>query len=162
MLIRILADNPGKTFTRNIDSKFVQVVKELLRVGRDPSVKQILMETLDTFSREKSGDDGLIMLNEMWKKEHERMIKLHVSNITSLIVPQLIISGPSWISSTTSTKRSSFRPQSTAAKLLRPKSPFKEATQSSRTVLPHRRSPNFCQIALPSRTIYPSLRTSTK
>merc|ERR1712230_36106 len=34
MLIRILADNPGKTFTRNIDAKFVQVVKELLRMGR--------------------------------------------------------------------------------------------------------------------------------
>jgi hypothetical protein len=87
MLIRILADNPGKTFTRNIDSKFVQVVKELLRVGRDPSVKQILMETLDTFSREKSGDDGLVMLNEMWKKEHERMIKLHVSNSTLCCTP---------------------------------------------------------------------------
>jgi hypothetical protein len=29
MLIRILANNPGKTFTRNIDTKFVQVVKEL-------------------------------------------------------------------------------------------------------------------------------------
>jgi len=78
MLIRILADNPGKTFTRNIDAKFVQAVKELLRVGRDPSVKQILIETLDTFQREKTGDEGLVMINEMWKKEHERMIKIHV------------------------------------------------------------------------------------
>lgn len=78
MLIRILADNPGKTFTRNIDSKFVVAVKELLRVGRDPSVKQILMETLDTFAREKQGDEGLALLNEMWKKEHERMVKIHV------------------------------------------------------------------------------------
>jgi hypothetical protein len=78
MLIRILADNPGKTFTRNIDSKFVVAVKELLRVGRDPSVKQILMETLDTFAREKQSDEGLALLNEMWKKEHERMVKIHV------------------------------------------------------------------------------------
>lgn len=78
MLIRILADNPGKTFTRNIDAKFVQVVKELLRMGRDPSVKQILMETLDTFGREKAGDEGLALLNEMWKKEHEKMVKIHV------------------------------------------------------------------------------------
>jgi hypothetical protein len=79
MLIRILADNPGKTFTRNIDTKFVQVVKDLLRVGRDPSVKQILMETLDTFQREKANDESLAQLNEMWKKEHERMVNIHVS-----------------------------------------------------------------------------------
>lgn len=78
MLIRILADNPGKTFTRNIDAKFVQTVKELLRVGRDPSVKQILMETLDTFGRDKQADETLTLLNEMWKKEHERMVKIHV------------------------------------------------------------------------------------
>lgn len=77
MLIRILADNPGKTFTRNMDTKFVQTVKELLRVGRDPSVKQILMETLDTFARDKAADEGCFQLNEMWKKEHERMVKLH-------------------------------------------------------------------------------------
>jgi hypothetical protein len=80
MLIRILADNPGKTFTRNLDSKFVQTVKELLRVGRDPSVKQILMETLDTFSRDKVNDEGCAQLIEMWKKEHERMVKIHVGS----------------------------------------------------------------------------------
>jgi hypothetical protein len=78
MLIRILADNPGKTFTRNIDSKFVQTIKELLRVGRDPSVQQLLMETLDIFQREKHNDEGLAMVNEMWKKEHERMVKIYV------------------------------------------------------------------------------------
>lgn len=77
MLIRILADNPGKTFTRNLDAKFVQTVKELLRVGRDPSVKQILMETLDTFGNTKADDEGLAQLNEMWKKEHDRMVKIH-------------------------------------------------------------------------------------
>lgn len=78
MLIRILADNPGRTFTRNIDEKFVTTVKDLLRNGRDPSVKQILMETLDTFQRLKADDEGLTLLNEMWKKEHERMVKIHV------------------------------------------------------------------------------------
>lgn len=81
MLIRILADNPGKTFTRNVDVKFVETVKELLRSGRDPSVKQILMETLDTFQREKAEDEGLLKLNEMWKKEHERMVKIHVGTL---------------------------------------------------------------------------------
>jgi hypothetical protein len=78
MLIRILADNPGKTFTRNIDSKFVQTVKEMLKLGRDPSVKQLLVETLDIFQREKADDEGLAMLIEMWKKERERMVKLHM------------------------------------------------------------------------------------
>ncbi|PBP15330.1 hypothetical protein BUE80_DR013935, partial [Diplocarpon rosae] len=75
MLMRILADNPGKTFTRNMDVKFVQTVKELLRLGRDPSVKQILMETLDMFGREKAGDEGLQLLNSMWRKEQEKMAK---------------------------------------------------------------------------------------
>jgi hypothetical protein len=78
MLIRILADNPGRTFTRNIDSKFVQTVKEMLKLGRDPSVKQLLVETLDTFQREKADDEGLAMLIEMWKKERERMVKPHM------------------------------------------------------------------------------------
>lgn len=81
MLIRILSDNPGRTFTRNMDAKFVATIKELLRVGRDPSVKQILMETLDTFQREKANDEGLALLNEMWKKEHERMVKIHVCHM---------------------------------------------------------------------------------
>ncbi len=89
MLVRILADNPGKTFTRNIDAKFVQVVKELLRVGRDPSVKQILMETLDTFKREKAGDEGLALLIEMWNKEHERMVKIHVCAPVAPPIPLL-------------------------------------------------------------------------
>lgn len=86
MLVRILADNPGKTFTRNIDAKFVETVKELLRTGRDPSVKQILMETLDTFARDKASDEGLVKLNEMWKKEHERMLKIHVRIALAAIV----------------------------------------------------------------------------
>ncbi|RKF82656.1 putative gat domain-containing protein [Golovinomyces cichoracearum] len=37
ILIRILADNPGPTFTRNFDLKFVRTIKELLRVGQDPN-----------------------------------------------------------------------------------------------------------------------------
>ncbi|KAF7915169.1 uncharacterized protein EAE98_011254 [Botrytis deweyae] len=76
MLIRILTDNPGMTFTRNMDAKFVQTVKELLRTGRDPSVKQILMETLITFTRDKADDETLAPLIEMWKKEQEKMTKV--------------------------------------------------------------------------------------
>ncbi|MCJ1340615.1 hypothetical protein MMC09_005911 [Bachmanniomyces sp. S44760] len=75
MLVRILADNPGKTFTRNIDTKFVITVKELLRDGRDMSVQQILRETLDTFETQKSLDETMAPLIAMWKKEKQRYLK---------------------------------------------------------------------------------------
>ena len=69
MLIRILTDNPGKTFTQNLDSKFVGQVRELLREGRDPSVQQILRETLTHFETEKLSDENLKGLRELWKNE---------------------------------------------------------------------------------------------
>jgi len=75
--MRILTDNPGPTFTRNLDKQFAETVKELLRYGRDPSVKQILIETLDTFEREKSADENLKVLLEMWKKEQDKMSKVY-------------------------------------------------------------------------------------
>ncbi|KAF2143382.1 uncharacterized protein K452DRAFT_286211 [Aplosporella prunicola CBS 121167] len=69
MLIRILADNPGPTFTRNMNEKFVTVVKELLRQGKDPSVQQILRETLYSMERDKAYDTNLIPLFNMWRNE---------------------------------------------------------------------------------------------
>lgn len=72
MLIRILSDNPGHTFTRNIDSKFVATVKELLREGRDASVHHILRETLTIFETQKTGDGDLAPLIAMWKHERKR------------------------------------------------------------------------------------------
>lgn len=69
MLIRILADNPGQSFTRNIDSKFVITVKELRKHSKDPSVQQLLAETLDALGRDKSHDVGLAPLLAMWGKE---------------------------------------------------------------------------------------------
>ena len=75
MLVRILADNPGKTFTRNLDQKFVTTVKELLRDGRDMSVQQILRETLDSFETQKADDETLAPIREMWKKEKTKMEK---------------------------------------------------------------------------------------
>ncbi|KAL8651936.1 MAG: hypothetical protein Q9226_004481 [Calogaya cf. arnoldii] len=69
MLVRILADNPGKSFTRNLDTKFAATVKELLRDGRDMSVQQILRETLDSFETGKPEDETLAPLRDMWKKE---------------------------------------------------------------------------------------------
>lgn len=88
MLVRILADNPGKTFTRNIDSKFVITVKELLRDGRDMSVQQILRETLDTFEMQKANDETLLQLNAMWQKEKSRMgVKSHVVSQSTQYCP---------------------------------------------------------------------------
>lgn len=75
MLARILADNPGATFTRNLDGKFVDTVKELLRNGRDLSVRQMLMETLDQFEQQKGWDEGLAGIIEMWKKEKDKAYK---------------------------------------------------------------------------------------
>ena len=75
MLVRILADNPGKSFTRNIDAKFISTVKELLRDGRDMSVQQILRETLENFASQKGNDETLTGLQEMWKKEKAKATK---------------------------------------------------------------------------------------
>ncbi|KAL9103818.1 MAG: hypothetical protein Q9163_001172 [Psora crenata] len=75
MLVRILAENPGRSFTRNIDTKFVTTVKELLRYGRDMSVQQILRETLDAFEMQRANDETLASLREMWRKEKAKMEK---------------------------------------------------------------------------------------
>ncbi len=69
MLVRILADNPGKSFTKNLDTKFASTVKDLLRDCRDPSVQQILREALENFETHKADDETLVPLREMWKKE---------------------------------------------------------------------------------------------
>ncbi|KIW04901.1 uncharacterized protein PV09_04072 [Verruconis gallopava] len=69
MLIRILSENPGATFTRNIDQKFTGAVKELLRNNKDPSVQQIMRETLQALYMEKAYDTNLATLFAMWSKE---------------------------------------------------------------------------------------------
>ncbi|KAI9814245.1 MAG: hypothetical protein M1827_003411 [Pycnora praestabilis] len=74
MLMRILADHPGKIFTQNLDQKFVNTVKELIRFGKDLSVQQILKETLDTFQRQKYADETLLPLRLMWEKETKKIV----------------------------------------------------------------------------------------
>ncbi|KAH8648371.1 hypothetical protein BX600DRAFT_442662 [Xylariales sp. PMI_506] len=81
MLMRILADNPGPTFTRNMDPKFADTIRELLRNGRDPSVLQMLMETLNAFENTKQYDEGLAVLLEMWRKEKEKAQRLGVRSM---------------------------------------------------------------------------------
>ncbi|KAL1836106.1 hypothetical protein VTJ49DRAFT_5566 [Mycothermus thermophilus] len=77
MLLRILADNPGPGFTRFIDKKFIDTTKDLLRSGRDASVRQILMETLDAFDTTKGDDPGLGPLIVMWRKEKAKAFKAY-------------------------------------------------------------------------------------
>jgi hypothetical protein len=69
MLTRILVDNPGHTFTRNFDAKFVTTVKELLRAGRDWHVQSYLRQYLDTLEQQRSWDEDLKLLLQMWAKE---------------------------------------------------------------------------------------------
>lgn len=84
MLTRILSDNPGQSFTKNIDAKFVSVVKDLLRMHTDPSVRQILIETLNTFERDKKDDINLVLLTQMWRKEQEKMAKVYGPQVSIL------------------------------------------------------------------------------
>ncbi|OJJ34997.1 hypothetical protein ASPWEDRAFT_27676 [Aspergillus wentii DTO 134E9] len=69
MLLRILVDNPGHTFTRNIDAKFVSTVRGIVRDGRDMNVQRFLCETLEALEARRSWDEDLGPLLEMWKKE---------------------------------------------------------------------------------------------
>ncbi|KAK1148562.1 hypothetical protein N8T08_009569 [Aspergillus melleus] len=75
MLIRILIDNPGHTFTRNIDAKFVATVKDLLRQGKDLSVQHFLRDTLDTFDAQRPWDEDLTLLLQMWRKEKTKLTR---------------------------------------------------------------------------------------
>lgn len=75
MLMRILADNPGRTFTRNLDERFAEKVKELLKQGRDPGVRQILTETLEHFDVNKRDDEGLQYLKAVWLKQRLTMAR---------------------------------------------------------------------------------------
>ncbi|KAL7938378.1 hypothetical protein V8C35DRAFT_151598 [Trichoderma chlorosporum] len=77
MLLRILADNPGETFTRNLDIKFVDTARALLKGTKDNSVRQILMDTLDDFERTKFYDENLTLSITMWREEKDKAIKQH-------------------------------------------------------------------------------------
>lgn len=69
MLVRILCDNPGQSFTRNFDKPFVSTVKELLRNTKDGGTQQIMRETLDALEVNKRHDTNLQALLTMWAKE---------------------------------------------------------------------------------------------
>ena len=72
MLIRILIENPGETFTRSIDAKFVDAAKDLLRHGKDGYVQLFLRETLEILELTRPWDEHLAPLLLMWQKEKEK------------------------------------------------------------------------------------------
>jgi hypothetical protein len=90
MLIRILADNPGQSFTKNLDKQFADTAKHLLRNGQDPSVSQILRESLDSMEREKAYDTNLNILFAMWRKERGLM-----ANAAKQLGPRKL-NAPAW------------------------------------------------------------------
>ena len=77
MLVRILTDNPGETFTRNLDIKFVDVTRQLLKSSQEPRVRQLLMEILDDFERTKIYDNNLQPLVTMWQEEKTKALQKH-------------------------------------------------------------------------------------
>ncbi|KAF5019088.1 hypothetical protein F66182_8928 [Fusarium sp. NRRL 66182] len=87
MLLRILTDNPGPTFTRNLDQKFVDTVRGLLKGAQTPSVRQILMEALDDFQHTKAHDQNLALLISMWQQEKERAYQQHGGPPQHMMMP---------------------------------------------------------------------------
>lgn len=83
MLMRILSDNPGATFTVNFNKKYIETVKTLIREGRDLRVQQILRETLDSYEKSKKLDVNVSALVDMWQKEQMKMAKVYESGVSS-------------------------------------------------------------------------------
>lgn len=77
MLLRILAEHPGETFTRNIDAKFVDAARALLKGTKDNNVRQILMDTLEEFERAKFYDTNLTLIISMWQEEKDKAVEKH-------------------------------------------------------------------------------------
>lgn len=78
MLMRILADNPGPSFTKHMNTSFVTLVRDLLKRQRDPSVQQIMRETLDAWEIEKARDSNLMLILDMWKNAKQSAPRHHV------------------------------------------------------------------------------------
>lgn len=75
MLIRILVDNPGETFTRALDADFVETMRKLLKHARENRVRNMAMEMLDDFEHTKMYDENLQALVLMWKAQKEEAVR---------------------------------------------------------------------------------------
>lgn len=83
MIMRILAENPGNSFTRHLDSKFTAVIKDLLRYGRNWHVQQYLRQFLDTLEANRRNDQDLQPLLQMWAKEKTKGDRSFVRAMTT-------------------------------------------------------------------------------
>ena len=91
MLVRILTDNPGETFTRNIDQKFIDTARQLLKATKAPKARLLLIETLDDFEHTKADDGNLSGLVQMWREEKPKVLQEHGVSIPIPYQPCLII-----------------------------------------------------------------------
>ena len=73
--MRILSDNPGVSFSQNLDIKFAGSVNDLLKEGADLDVQHALREMLDSFQIEKSQEETLKPLISMWQNEKAKYAK---------------------------------------------------------------------------------------
>ncbi|CAI7608331.1 unnamed protein product [Penicillium glandicola] len=91
MLMRILVDNPGHTFTRNFDAKFVTTIKELLRTGRDWHVQSYLRQYLDILEQQRAWDEDIKLLLQMWAKEKTKASRGLIDRfpMSSVVPPQV-------------------------------------------------------------------------
>lgn len=69
MLMRILVENPGFTFTRHMDKRFVDAVRDVLRHCQSLQTVQFLIDALQSFEAKGAMDEGLGRIVEMWQKE---------------------------------------------------------------------------------------------
>ncbi|KAI1813149.1 hypothetical protein GGS20DRAFT_554596 [Poronia punctata] len=78
-LLGILANNPGRTFTRHLGTDFTKTVQNFMenRVPYSHELDGMLMQKLDDFEEQNKDptndryDEGLAPLVEMWKKQKE-------------------------------------------------------------------------------------------
>ena len=76
MLVRILVDNPGPSFTRNLgEPEFVETTRKLLKHVRDTRLWNMLMDMLDDFQHTKQYDENLQPLVQMWKAQKEEALR---------------------------------------------------------------------------------------
>lgn len=87
MLLRILVKNPGKPFTSQLDAKFVNTIKKLLKDNPYFNVQHIMRQSLDMWETETGtrDDEGLAPLISMWRAIKDKEKKNPSKNIPRYI-----------------------------------------------------------------------------
>ncbi|RMJ24330.1 hypothetical protein PHISP_04804 [Aspergillus sp. HF37] len=109
MLVPILVDNPGHSFTRNLDPKFVSTVKDLLRHARDLGVQHFMRQTLNALEAQRSWDQDLKPLLQMWEKEKNKLGRVNSSNFPQPSLPGRTLPPPDELAARISEAKSSAK-----------------------------------------------------